>query len=80
MIKHLPAWLIFLIAADFAIALELGKLHEKLPAATPFTIVSGDSEFAELKAHMGNRQLTTLNPHHADPEVFFVQMRSISET
>lgn len=51
-------------AADFRLTVTLTKLHVELPAAVPFTIVSGDGGFEEVASALRDRRAVTVyNPH-----------------
>ncbi|XP_052251597.1 uncharacterized protein LOC127858457 isoform X3 [Dreissena polymorpha] len=52
-------------AADFAIVLIVGMMHERLPMGIPFTIVSGDMRFLEVECQMKTEQKRAIvvDPH-----------------
>ncbi|KAH3831735.1 uncharacterized protein LOC127877871 isoform X2 [Dreissena polymorpha] len=69
-------------AADFAIVLTVGKMHERLPKEIPFTIVSGDKGFLEVERQMKTeqRRAIVVDPHAAlkeSPEMMYILMNSI---
>jgi len=67
-------------AADFAIAVQLGKDDERFPESVPFTIVSGDRGFGELLTRTNpKRKVNLLDPHRKDFELTFALLVSMSD-
>uniref|UniRef100_A0A8C5RDZ9 Zinc finger protein 451 n=1 Tax=Laticauda laticaudata TaxID=8630 RepID=A0A8C5RDZ9_LATLA len=69
-------------AADFAICVHVGRLDEHLPKHIPFTILSGDKSFLELKNQLKMTQRVTriLDPHKIDADMMCTILNSISDT
>ncbi|XP_052774975.1 E3 SUMO-protein ligase ZNF451-like [Mya arenaria] len=71
-------------AADFAIVLTVGTMHERLPKHIPFTILSGDKGFLEVERQMRNeeRKASVLDPHSAakfSNEMIYMLICSITD-
>ncbi|XP_072912642.1 E3 SUMO-protein ligase ZNF451 isoform X4 [Hemitrygon akajei] len=69
-------------AADFAICMHAGRMDEQLPKHIPFTVLSGDKGFEELKNQLKKtmRPGHVLNPHHMEGELMCAVLNSISDT
>ncbi|XP_069742173.1 E3 SUMO-protein ligase ZNF451 isoform X3 [Narcine bancroftii] len=68
-------------AADFAICMHAGRMDEQLPKHIPFTVLSGDKGFEELKNQLKKtmRPGHVLNPHHMEGELMCALLNSISD-
>ncbi|XP_042189516.1 E3 SUMO-protein ligase ZNF451 [Callorhinchus milii] len=68
-------------AADFAICMHAGRMDEQLPKHIPFTVLSGDKGFEELKNQLKKtmRPGHVLNPHHMEGEMMCALLNSISD-
>ncbi|XP_078255153.1 E3 SUMO-protein ligase ZNF451 isoform X2 [Rhinoraja longicauda] len=68
-------------AADFAICMHAGRMDEQLPKHIPFTVLSGDKGFEELKNQLMKtmRPGHVLNPHQMEGELMCALLNSISD-
>ncbi|XP_078397951.1 E3 SUMO-protein ligase ZNF451 isoform X2 [Cetorhinus maximus] len=68
-------------AADFAICMHAGRMDEQLPKHIPFTVLSGDKGFEELKNQLKKtmRPGHILNPHQMEGELMCALLNSISD-
>ncbi|XP_051881116.1 E3 SUMO-protein ligase ZNF451 isoform X2 [Pristis pectinata] len=68
-------------AADFAICMHAGRMDEQLPKHIPFTVLSGDKGFEELKNQLKKtmRPGHVLNPHQMEGELMCALLNSISD-
>ncbi|XP_067840159.1 E3 SUMO-protein ligase ZNF451 isoform X2 [Heptranchias perlo] len=68
-------------AADFAICMHAGRMDEQLPKHIPFTVLSGDKGFEELKNQLRKtmRPGYILNPHQMEGELMCALLNSISD-
>eukprot|EP00698_Gefionella_okellyi_P002981 TRINITY_DN12814_c0_g1_i1.p1 TRINITY_DN12814_c0_g1~~TRINITY_DN12814_c0_g1_i1.p1 ORF type:complete len:638 (-),score=148.13 TRINITY_DN12814_c0_g1_i1:78-1991(-) len=68
-------------AADQAIAVQAGRLDCLLPKSIPFTVISGDKGFLQLKRELEalQRQCHVVSPHHQEYETLLVKLVSIGE-
>ncbi|XP_028395303.1 uncharacterized protein LOC114519377 [Dendronephthya gigantea] len=55
-------------AADIALCIHAGRLDLQLPKHIPFTVLSGDRDFRELKEQLSlfQRQVNLIDPHQED--------------
>ena len=68
-------------AADFALCMHAARLDLQLPIHIPFTVLSGDGDFSELKTQLAPsaRQIHLVNPHHKDPGFLHAILASIGQ-
>jgi hypothetical protein len=66
-------------AADFAMCFHVGRLHVILPNTMPFVILTGDMGFSELERQLNlvDRRVVLINPHHEDPVVTWLSLKSV---
>lgn len=69
-------------AADFALCVQAARLDLVLPVHIPFTVLSGDKGFDELRMQLATsaRKIHLVDPHHiAGPELLNAILNSIGE-
>lgn len=69
-------------AADFALCVQAARLDLLLPMNIPFTVLSGDKGFGELKAQLDSspRQIHLVDPHHQEPDILHAILSSIGQS
>ncbi|KAK3698759.1 hypothetical protein QZH41_014519 [Actinostola sp. cb2023] len=68
-------------AADFALCVQAGKLDVLLPKEIPFTVLSGDKGFHELRHQLllSKREVHIVNPHHKTTDTVLSILNSIAD-
>ena len=68
-------------ATDFALCMHAARLDLQLPIHIPFTVLSGDGDFSELKTQLAPsaRQIHLVNPHRKDPRILHATLASIGQ-
>ena len=68
-------------AADIALCIHASRLDLQLPKHIPFTVLSGDKDFRELKAQLNlfQRQVHLVDPHHKDQAKLYKALAMIGK-
>ncbi|CAB4026341.1 zinc finger 451 S homeolog isoform X2 [Paramuricea clavata] len=68
-------------AADFALCVQAARLDLQLPKHIPFTVLSGDKGFGELKTQLSSseRQIHLVDPHHEEQDMLYATLASIGQ-
>jgi hypothetical protein len=68
-------------AADFALCVQAARLDLQLPKHIPFTVLSGDKGFGELKTQLSSseRQIHLIDPHHEEQDMLHGILASIGQ-
>jgi hypothetical protein len=69
-------------AADFALCVQAARLDLQLPVDIPFTVLSGDKGFGELKSQLKSsaRQIHLVDPHREQADILYATLASIGKT
>jgi hypothetical protein len=61
--------------------MQAARLDLQLPMHIPFTVLSGDKGFGELKTQLASssRQIHLVDPHHQETDILYATLASIGE-